>query len=193
MKMKKEEISESTKRRIADSLKKIMAKKSFDKITVREILEDADITRPTFYYHFEDVYDLMVWMFNTELLALLEKSENCITWDEGILLVLEYVEQNRAVCLCAYNSIGRDAMQRLFMENTKAIMQRFIDNIVADTPAKAEDVEFICEFYTIAFVGNLAQWLRFPQGRTPEDMIRLIDIAMNGNIKAAIERSAVQK
>lgn len=191
--MKKEDMSATTKRKIADSLKKFMARKPFDKITVREILEDADITRPTFYYHFEDIYDLMVWMFNTELVALLAKSDNCVTWDEGLQLVLEYVEENRAVCLCAYNSIGRDALQRLFMENTKAIMQKFIDNLVVDIPAKESDIKFICEFYTIAFVGNLAQWLRFPEGRTPKDMIELIGIAMHGNIKEALKRSASSK
>lgn len=77
--MKKENISLATKRKLARSLKKLMAKKDFDKITVREILEDADVARPTFYYHFEDIYSLMKWMFDTELLLLLVKSENCVT------------------------------------------------------------------------------------------------------------------
>ena len=96
--MRKEEISNQTKRKMAESLKKFMAKKPFDKITVRDILEDCDISRQTFYYHFEDMYDLLTWLFETELIALLQESENVLTWDEGILLVLRYVEQNRAVC-----------------------------------------------------------------------------------------------
>lgn len=43
--MRKEEISNQTKRKMAESLKKFMAKKPFDKITVRDILEDCDISR----------------------------------------------------------------------------------------------------------------------------------------------------
>lgn len=40
-----------------------MAQKPFDKITIRNITELAGIRRQNFYYHFEDVYDLMRWMF----------------------------------------------------------------------------------------------------------------------------------
>lgn len=66
----------------------------------------TDITRSTFYYHFTDIYDLMKWMFDTELMELLKKSESFTSWDDGLLLALRYVEQNRKVCLCAYNSVG---------------------------------------------------------------------------------------
>lgn len=162
--MKKEDISLETKHRMAQSLKKRMSQKSFEKITVREILEDANVTRPTFYYHFEDIYDLMAWTFDTELLTLLEKSKNCVAWDDGILLVLRYVEKNRAACLCAYNSIGRDMLQHLFLEKTKAIMQCFIDNLLAEYPARPCDVEFITEFYTMSLVCVLIQWLLHPNG-----------------------------
>ncbi|MGN0315344.1 MAG: FtsX-like permease family protein [Fusicatenibacter sp.] len=104
---------------MAQSLKKFMSRNSFDKITVREILEDADVTRPTFYYHFEDIYDLMTWMFDTELLTFLKKSEDCVTGDDGMLLVLRYVEENRTVCLCAYNSIGRDMLVGMIVEENR--------------------------------------------------------------------------
>lgn len=188
--MKKNEISIQTKYRIAESLKKFMEKKPFDKITVKEVIEDCDITRPTFYYHFEDMYDLLKWMFDTELLTLLEKSENCVTWDDGILLFLRYLEQNRNVCLCAYNSLGREMLQRLFMKNTEAIMKRFVENLVADIPAKPDHVRFITEFYTMALVSSCAQWLKTPDGRTPEDMIELLHVAVRGSVEAALKRSA---
>ena len=108
--MKKSEISITTKYHIAESLKKYMGKKPFDKITVKDLIEDCNISRATIYYHFEDMYDLLKWMFDTELLTLLEKSENCMTWDDGILLFMRYLEKNRKVCLCAYNSVGREML-----------------------------------------------------------------------------------
>lgn len=191
--MKKDEISLSTKQKIADALKSLMAKKPFDKITVRELLEAADVTRPTFYYHFEDIYDLMVWMFNTELLSLMEKSENCVTWDDGILLTLRYVEQNRAVCLCAYNSIGREELERFFRKSTERIVQNFVNELLTEVPAKSEHAQYIAEFYTDALVSALAHWLKEPKGRSPEQMVELLDITLHGNIRAALERSATEK
>ena len=187
--MKKEEISIATKQRIIDALKHFMSIKDFTKITVKDILEEANITRPTFYYHFEDIYNAMEWMFNEELLMLLKKSEDCVTWDEGILLVLQYVEENRAVCLCAYNSVGREVLQRMFLNKASTILLKFIDVLLVDIKADPDDVKFITEFYTMAFVSALIQWMKQPQGRSPENLLQQIDIAMHGNIEGALRRS----
>lgn len=187
--MKKEEISIATKQKIIDALKHFMSLKDFTKITVKDILEEANITRPTFYYHFEDIYNAMEWMFNEELLILLKKSEDCVTWDEGILLVLQYVEENRAVCLCAYKSVGREVLQRMFLNKASTILLKFIDVLLVDIKADPDDVKFIAEFYTMAFVSALIQWMKQPQGRSPENLLQQIDIAMHGNIERALRRS----
>lgn len=188
--MTKDGISLITKRKLASSLKKFMAKKDFDKITIREILEDADMSRSTFYYHFEDVYDLMKWTFDTELVALLEKSEDCVTWDDGMLLVFQYVEKNRKICLCAYNSVGRDMLYRLFSRNVQGIMGKFANTLSGEISAQPEHIDFIVGFYTSALISALVEWMITPNGRSPEDMIALIDMAVHGSVEAALRRSA---
>ncbi len=44
-------------------MKKLMLQKPLDKIRVTEICREAEIERPTFYYHFRDKYDLVAWIF----------------------------------------------------------------------------------------------------------------------------------
>ncbi len=56
-------MAERTKIWIADTMKRLLAKKPLDKIFVAEICREAEIQRPTFYYHFKDKYDLMAWIF----------------------------------------------------------------------------------------------------------------------------------
>lgn len=56
-------MAERTKIWIADTMKKLMARKSIDKIRVTEICREAKIERPTFYYHFKDKYELVAWIF----------------------------------------------------------------------------------------------------------------------------------
>ncbi len=68
-------MAERTKRWIADSLRKLLSHKSIDKVRVTEICKEAEIERPTFYYHFKDKYDLMAWMifqsaYDTDVLDL---------------------------------------------------------------------------------------------------------------------------
>ena len=56
-------MAERTKLWIAAAMKRLMAKKPLDKIRVTEICREAEIERPTFYYHFQDKYDLVAWIF----------------------------------------------------------------------------------------------------------------------------------
>ena len=48
-----------TRKFIMDSFMELSSKKEFKDITVKDITTEAMINRATFYYHFEDIYDLL--------------------------------------------------------------------------------------------------------------------------------------
>ena len=52
-------MSQTTKRALAQSLKKLLQTKPLSKITINDIAEDCGVSRMTFYYHFADIYDLV--------------------------------------------------------------------------------------------------------------------------------------
>ena len=49
------------KERIAGKFAELTLEKSVDKITVKDIVEACHITRQTFYYHFQDLIDVIDW------------------------------------------------------------------------------------------------------------------------------------
>lgn len=57
-----------TKKRIASALKELMQSASFERITVSDISEKCNIHRQTFYYHFQDRYELLDWLIFNELI-----------------------------------------------------------------------------------------------------------------------------
>ena len=56
-----------TKELLSDSFAEIAKTKAIDKITVREISENAGVTSQTFYNHFSDKYDLVFWRFRNRI------------------------------------------------------------------------------------------------------------------------------
>ena len=52
-------MSQTTKRALEASLKKLLLEKPLNKITINDITEDCGVNRMTFYYHFKDIYDLV--------------------------------------------------------------------------------------------------------------------------------------
>ena len=55
-----------TKKVLAYALKNLMETRPLNKITVGDICEACDMNRKSFYYHFQDKYDLVNWIFYTE-------------------------------------------------------------------------------------------------------------------------------
>ena len=54
-------MAHATKQLLANALKKKLNQKTLDKITVTELAEDCGVNRQTFYYNFQDIYDLLDW------------------------------------------------------------------------------------------------------------------------------------
>ena len=158
--MKQAELSYNRKRQLADSLKMLMVKKNLKKITVQEIADGCGANRYTFYYHFKDIYDLLMWMFQEEALSLIKTSENCLTWQEGFRLFLRWITENNSVCKCALNDIGQEALREMFYQETKHLMTLFLADAKGSHQVSDEYLAFLGDLFMAALSGILLEWIR---------------------------------
>ena len=54
-------MSDITKRALSASLKSLLLEKPIDKVSVLDITNRCGVKRQTFYYHFQDIADLVEW------------------------------------------------------------------------------------------------------------------------------------
>ena len=66
-----------TKRVLADSIRKLMEQRPLAKISVGDIVEECGLNRNSFYYHFKDKYDLVNWIFYTDVILSLIHISQC--------------------------------------------------------------------------------------------------------------------
>ena len=182
--------SQQTKQALAAALKELMAQKPIENITILDLTEHCGIRRQTFYYHFEDVYDLLRWMFQEEGIALLEQQKGALLWQEGLLQLFRYIEENRAVCLCALKSVGRKELMRFFEADIHAIIYRTVEQLGNEVGAiqagvTKDDVDLLTHFYVLACVGLLESWLLGEIDRTPEELIAFLDRILKEHICGA--------
>lgn len=182
--------SEQTKQALAAALKELMAQKPFEKITIHDITERAGIRRQNFYYHFEDAYDLMRWMFQEEAVSLLKQHEGTLLWQEGLLQLFQYLEGNRAVCLCALQSVGRQHFKHFFKADIYAIIHRTIEQIGGEIGAEKcenydSEIALMTHTYVITLSGILESWLIGEIDRTPEELIAFADTFLQDHINGA--------
>ena len=156
--------SEHAKQQLASALKVLMAGRPMDKITISDLTAICKIRRQSFYYHFEDIYDLLRWMFQNEAISLLQQHEGALLWQEGLLQLFRYLEENRAVCLCALKSMGRDHIKRFFEADIYSIIHHTIEQLGENIGSNPQldsfvDIEMLTHFYVTALAGMTESWL----------------------------------
>ena len=174
--MRHEITTYNTKKSLAESLKKAMKKKPFSKITVSEIINDCDVNRKTFYYHFEDIYALLKWMFEEEAIEVVKNFDLLIHYEEAIRFVMKYVDENDYIISCAYDSIGRDEMKRFFYTDFVGVVTAVIDEAQEKMNLKT-DPEFkmyAAKFYTEAIAGMLLDWVKEKDKSDREQIVRYL-------------------
>lgn len=156
MRQRTYEASEAAKREICAALKTLMAQKPLNKITIAEIMQSCGMARQHFYYHFEDIYDAVRWMFDQEAVALLREHEGVMLWQDGLLQLFQYLQENRTVCLCALHSLSREHLKRFFQTDIHAIIQSTTSRIVIalNYHASDDEVDLLTKFYVGAFASH---------------------------------------
>lgn len=182
--------SDYTKRALALSLKNLMAEKPLDKVSIREITEGCGMKRQNFYYHFEDIYALVKWMFREEIVIPLRQHEGVMFWQDGLLQLFRYLQENKAVCQSALRSLGRPFMKELFM-NEIAIMVRHVADQLAvslNWENKERELAMITQFYVLALAGVIEAWVLDELDYTPEELIAFADTLLQDHIRGILMR-----
>lgn len=187
---RKSSASEQTRHALAEALKELMAQKPVDKITIRDLTDRCGIRRQNFYYHFEDVYDLMRWMFQEEAVSLLRQHEGTLLWQEGLLQLFQYLEANRAVCRCALKSVGRDTIRRFFESDLYTIIHQTVEIICDEISGSSgcitkPDIDMMTYFYVTALAGIVESWVLGEIDQTPEELISFTDTLLRDHVRGA--------
>lgn len=185
-----EQTSYKRKKQLSEALKKLMRQKNLSKITIQEISAECGISRYTFYYHFKDIYELLLWTFQENTLSLIQVSENCLTWEEGFQLVLKNIEENRQVFKNTLDSLADDALRRMFYQEIRHIMQMFLSDIGGQYQVSEKYQDFLGDFYTAALSGVLIDWIRQDIDFSEDTILKYFHPLMNGDaIKVALRHA----
>lgn len=177
-----------TQRAMAESLKKLLSQKTLDKITVKEITDDCGVKRQTFYYHFKDIYDLLEWTFIQEGEQFIDRDRICETWQDVYLEVFRYIEKNRNFTINAYNSVGREHLERYLYQIVYDLIARFIHQMDKEGKISRDDRDFICDFYKFGLVGIILEWLGRGMKEDPQVITGKLTRLLRRHIETDLEK-----
>ena len=150
-----------TKELLNDSFAEIAKTKAIDKITVREISENAGVTTQTFYNHFSDKYDLVFWRFRNRIDTIFDRyGKGIIDWGMAMEEFIQGYDNHARFIINAFKNMnGQDS----YKDKTMIYLaNKMINNIkilkgVEEIPT---EYKFYIFFYSSGIIDVVDRWLK---------------------------------
>lgn len=162
---------------LKDSLITLLKAKPISAITVKEICEEADINRSTFYSHYHDQFDLLE-QIEEELIADLniylnqynfEQEEEALQMTEKLLA---YVVSKYDICQTLLNENADQSFERRVMDVTRTFL---IKSWIASNEVEPDISEYAGTFVISGSIYVIKHWLANDMDKSPKQMAELIN------------------
>lgn len=148
-----------TKKAIKDTFISLLKIKPFNQITVKDIVDECGVNRNTFYYHYEDINDLLENVINEETNILLKKYPTIDSIDTAIEVAIKYVLENKKTILNIYNHLDRNIYERFIMNTCEYTVSSLINSITKELNIDEKNKKFLINFIKCQFFGFCIDWL----------------------------------
>lgn len=177
----------TTKKAIAYTFKDLLKEKPFNKITVNDISNQCNINRQTFYYHFQDIPDLVEWICIDDVDHLIKKKEEYETWEDKFLIVFKIMLEEKIFVENIYHSVSREVLRTNLYRLVYPIIYDEITKKSKGKGLREEDKKFITNFYKYAFVSIVFEWIDKDMYEDPEMIVLKVSHLVTGTIDHAVQ------
>ena len=177
-----------TKIILANSLRNLMKKKPVDKIKIREIVEDCDLNRQTFYYHFQDMYALIEWMYRYDGQQIIGETFDGQNVLKTTRAFLEYVEEHREEIISVLESKAQVYFSNFLKEGIGVCCDIVIDKYSKNMKITREYKSFLSIYYTSAVLGVALDWIKKGDSSrlTSDELLQMFVNTTTGSLELAL-------
>ncbi|HAH76266.1 MAG TPA: hypothetical protein DCL62_08950 [Kandleria vitulina] len=172
------------KRIIGSSFLELSEKKSINKITIANIVENCELTQPTFYRYFKDKYDMMIWIYVNEIGKSFEKiGTDKHEWKDTIIDGVVYFRENKKFLINALkHTSGRDS----FLWQMSKMNIEFMENEIKKemhTKEFPKDLSILIKIYCYGTIQFLCEWLIEDIPLDPNELASLLEKSIPEDLK----------
>lgn len=150
---------QKTRQLIMSTFIDLLAEKGFEKITINDIAERANINRGTVYLHYTDKFDLFDKCIETYVELLLDHCANSVDTNlsaSAFQSMFEYLQKNFSI----YKLLLHNERFGFFRNRLYAIIAQTVTEVIgikSENNAFSNDVT--THFLTSGFIGVLEWWI----------------------------------
>ena len=168
---------------LAESLIKLSKTRNIKHITVQDIVDNCGGGRQTFYNHFNDKYDLIMWIHNKQIEAIFADYGVNNNWYECLQKTYIMALENKHFYKNAFDPAGE---QKYIFDITFKNMQVYINKTISkefDNKIVPVNLCYVIDFYSYGQIETVIKWIKRGMKESPEFMADIAIICMPSELK----------
>ncbi len=178
-----------TEKAIVEAFIQLLNEYPLDKITVKSIVDSCGVNRSTFYYYFEDIYDLINTIFEYETKRIVENHSDYTSWMDGIKEAVSFAIDNKKAVYHVYKSVSRESLERYLNVVFDKVLMDAVASQAEGTNASQKDIRLVADVYKYTLIGLIFKWLEEGMTADPDIVIDKLGYLLEGNIHEMLLRA----
>lgn len=177
----------STKKLLGQALIILSQKKNFSKITISDITQVSGYNRQTFYYHFRDKYELLVWIYEQDAFRIFDQQLSFDNWHIYMQRLLEMILQNKEFYINTIHT-NEGYFGDFIFRVTEKFFCHAINTLDVEGKLHEEDKQFYAQFFSFGIRGVLINWIKKNMKEDPVRLSMNLKRLANDSIQLGYER-----
>ena len=152
-------MADFTKKAIRNSFLKLLNEKPLKQITVRDIVDVCGVNRNTFYYHFQDIPQLIETIIREDAEQIIADHPTITTVQEYLEAAIGFALNNRNAIMHIYRSVNRDLYEQYQWRVCQHAAAAFIDQILTGRKVSDADRALLIDYVKCVCFGTVMGWL----------------------------------
>ena len=142
----------------------------------------------TFYYHFQDIYDLVEWACEEDAARAIAGNKTADTWQTGLLDTFLALRENKPFIASIYHDMSREQVERFLVPVVSDLVKSVVDEHAARRHVREQDRDFIARFFAHALIGTVLDWIARDMRDDPQQLVQRVATIADGAIETALDR-----
>lgn len=167
---------------IAEGARNLLMGKKVKKLTVKDIAEECNITRQTFYYHFEDIPDMIRWIMENEFDKMVQEMLARDDPEDSVYYLLTVALNIQPHLERGMQSNYGEEFEKIVGEFIHHFSRRLMDEKGMFKNYSEKDRELIVRYHCWAVVGIVRGWTK-EDTKNMEEVVHMLYALLMGEVR----------
>lgn len=150
-------MSANMKSMIAGAFMEVSKTKSVDKITVKNLVEACHISSQTFYYHFQDILEVIEWSIQQVFEEILERRAESDAPEDALRFFIEAFSEADKFLQKLLHSQRREQVEKILVNAVRSYLQEMFARQEPKPNLPVADAKVMMDFCTYGIISLMLE------------------------------------